>query len=94
MKSLSEHIFGNNKQFSEEIISSSLQNLPTDNRIVITLHFQDSLSKQQIATHLNWSLSKVNAKLTRGITLLKQELNPAYFNQMNQLLKESFSTSS
>jgi len=65
---------------------NGIKNLPLDNCFAIQLHFIDDKSRKQIAGELNWSLGKVNQKITRGITLLKKELNPAHFEAMNKLI--------
>jgi DNA-directed RNA polymerase specialized sigma24 family protein len=80
---------------SQDVILKTISHLPCDNRLVLELHFNQNLSRKQIAERLNWSLSKVHNKITRGITLLKRELHPEYFAEMNTLWKkyitESFS---
>lgn len=76
------------EDFSEnerEKIKQQIVNLPMEHRQAIELHFFQQLSRKQIAAQLNWSYSKVHNRITRGITLLKAELNPAYFDQMRKL---------
>jgi DNA-directed RNA polymerase specialized sigma24 family protein len=77
---------GETQRLSIEDIRSAMQKLPPDHCKAIELHFLQQLSRKQIANQLHWSLSKVNAKITRGITLLKYELNPSHFQKMDEVL--------
>lgn len=72
------------EQLLEEL-RTAINNLPVENRQAITLHFLQNISRKEIANQLDWSASKVHNRITRGITLLKAELNPGYFDQMRQL---------
>jgi RNA polymerase sigma factor (sigma-70 family) len=84
MQNLHKHIFpDNDKIFSGEFLrelNSAIKNLPEENRKVINLHFEQKLSRKEIALQLGWSLSKVNTKITRGISLLKWKLNSTAFH--------------
>lgn len=83
MQNLHKHIFpDNDKIFSEEFLrqlNNAIKNLPEENHKAINLHFKQKLSRKETALQLGWSLSKVNTKITRGISLLKWKLNPAAF---------------
>lgn len=70
-------------------LMGAIQDLPHDFKIVIDLYFLKGNSRKQIAVTLGWSLSKVNQKITRGITLLKQELNPDYFQKANEIIEKT-----
>ena len=86
MHQLKHLVFGNTfSAVSDDQIVTAINNLPSENRQVITLHFRRNTSRKEIANQLNWSASKVHNRITRGITLLKAELNPGYFDQMRQL---------
>ena len=74
-----------NQVLSRKLIDT-IETLPTENRKVIDLHFRRNISRKKIAAELGWSLSKVNTKITRGLTLLKYQLNPDYFTEMNKLI--------
>ena len=97
MKNILQYIFegdyGISPNVREELVRA-IHQLPEDNRIVIELHFIQKVARKTIAAQLKWSLSKVNSKITRGITLLKHKLNPAYFTDMNKILSKQVSVSS
>jgi|HubBroStandDraft_6_1064221.scaffolds.fasta_scaffold323521_4 DNA-directed RNA polymerase specialized sigma24 family protein len=71
-------------------IKEAIHHLPPDNRTVIQLHFFENISRKDISIRLSWSLSKVNAKLTRGLSRLRWELNPAAFDQARRIFLEQF----
>jgi DNA-directed RNA polymerase specialized sigma24 family protein len=71
--------------FDAEKLVNAISNLPEDNSTVINLHFIERISRKDIASRLGWSLSKVNTKLTRGITLLRWECNPSAFEDAKQI---------
>jgi predicted DNA-binding protein YlxM (UPF0122 family) len=86
MHQLKHLILGNTFfDVSDDQIVTAINNLPVENQRVITLHFLENITRKEIANQLNWSASKVHNRITRGITLLKAELNPGYFDQMRQL---------
>lgn len=86
MKSLEKYLFGNEQPgLRSASLLAAIAKLPEENQKVIRLHFLDKIPRKEIARQLNWSDTKVHNKITRGITLLKQELNPAYFEEMVQL---------
>ena len=90
MKALITYLNENNNNPGNELsIFQAIQKLPIDNKMAIEMHFLNGVSRQQIATELNWSISKVNQKITRGITLLKQQLNPEYFREADQIMKQT-----
>ena len=66
-------------------LERAIGQLPEDNRKAIELYFFHQLSRKDIASLLGWSVSKVNTKLTRGISLLKWRLNPAYFEKARRI---------
>lgn len=65
-------------------LEQGIETLPRDHCIALRLHYGEQLSRKEIAAQLGWSLSKVNQKITRGITLLKFQLDPEYFEEMNK----------
>ncbi len=88
MKTLSELIFSKRPElFDQDCIDHAINNLPADNAKVVRLHFIDRIPRKEIASRLNWSLGKVNNKITRGITLLKHQLNPQYYSEIDKTLK-------
>ena len=93
MQDLYQHIFQHHepdvtKAFQTRL-RAAIKNLPQDNRQAITLHFIEKASRKEIAARLGWPLSKVNSKITRGVSLLKWELNPAAFEKAKQLFQET-----
>ncbi len=95
MKTIQEYIFpGNGNECGEKDLLLAIQNLPLANRLVIEKYFKNNISRKQIAAELSWSLSKVNTKFTRGITLLKHKLNPQYYSILNGALQSSLNISS
>lgn len=88
-KPLPEELLNSLSKCSVEDFYAAVNGLPEESKTVITLHFMQQVKRQQIATQLNWSISKVNQKITRGITLLKQELNPEYFQEADQIMKQT-----
>lgn len=60
-------------------IMLAITRIPQDNRKAINLYYIKKYSRKQIACKLGWSFSKVNTKITRGISLLKRELYPNAF---------------
>jgi DNA-directed RNA polymerase specialized sigma24 family protein len=62
-------------------LSAAILQLPAENRTVIQLHFQEKLSRKEVALCLGWSLSKVHRKLSWGIGLLRRQLDPTAFDQ-------------
>lgn len=76
-------------QNEENRLAETIKKLPYANKIAIELHFKNNLSRNQIATQLNWSVSKVNQKITRGITLLKMELNREYFREAEMIMEHT-----
>ena len=85
MKSFENYFADSDKRsFDISNISEAITKLPSENRKALELHFIEKKSRKQIASHLNWSLSKVNQKITRGITLLKYQLHPDYFEEMKK----------
>ena len=69
---------------SEIAIRNAINTLPQENKEVLNLHYVHNIPRNEIALRLAWSLSKVNQKITRGITLLKYELDPGYFEEMGK----------
>lgn len=74
---------------SDNSLSEAILNLPDENRVAIDLYFENNLTRKQIASKLGWSVSKVNQKITRGITLLKIKLNPEYFRKADEMMEET-----
>src|SRR5687767_802813 len=72
-----------------EKLEESIKKLPEDNRNAIELHFLENIPRKEVARRLNWSLTKVNNKIARGITLLKAELNPEHFSMMEKIIDET-----
>ncbi len=89
IKNLPEEVLYYLPKCSVEEFYSAVNGLPEANKTAIILHFIEQLKRQQIATELNWSVSKVNQKITRGITLLKQQLNPEYFRDADQIMEQT-----
>lgn len=85
---------GNYSDNEIERIKQSILSLPLEYHQPIQLHYFNNLSRKQIAEELNWSYSKVHNRITRGVTLLKAELNPGYFNQMRELATALYMSSS
>jgi DNA-directed RNA polymerase specialized sigma24 family protein len=81
-------------QYKTTQLLHSINELPPQHRQAIELHFLQELSRKQIAIQLGWSYSKVHNRITRGITLLKWKLNPAYFDEMNRISKNVLISSS
>lgn len=77
---------GKNLFLSVEEIRKTLTKLPEENRKAIELYYIRQMPKKEIAESLNWSLHKLNNKLTRGISLLKSSLIPGFFDQANAIL--------
>ncbi len=82
MQDLCKHIFpGEDRKVTLELLNTvdiSIINLPEENRIAITLHLKENLSRKEIAKQLGWSVSKANTKITRGFSLLRRDLNPKF----------------
>lgn len=77
---------GQNVSFTQEQIKKAISQLPEDNRKAIELYYINNLSKKEIAVQLNWSASKVDNKITRGITLLRSHLIPGFFAKADEIL--------
>ena len=73
----------------EATLKKAISGLPEKNQIAIKLHYIDNVSRKEIAIQLNWSSSKVNTKITRGITLLKAELNPDHFKAIDKVIDQT-----
>ena len=90
MKTLFEHFASTTPYLAgKDALSDAILKLPEENRLAITLYFENNLNRKQIAEELCWSLSKVNQKITRGITLLKLQLNPEYFRQADTIMQKT-----
>ena len=87
MKTLSKYLLGTESGNRDwKAISDAISKLPPDNKNVIELHFVQERTRNEIASDLGWSLSKVNQKITRGITLLKAEVYPEYFQKIDDAI--------
>jgi DNA-directed RNA polymerase specialized sigma24 family protein len=69
-------------------LQRALDGMPTENRQVLSLYFECGYTRQTIAARLQWSLSKVNNKLTRGVTLVKWRVNSRAFDQAKEIARE------
>jgi len=91
MRNLTDYIFSTDEKQRipkwEIDLQSAIGELPPDNKKVIQLHFIENVSRKEVAQKLGWSLSKVNTKLTRGISLLRWHCNPAAFEDAKLLFK-------
>lgn len=76
---------GNDVELDISTLEKAIRSLPPENRQAIELHFIQKLTRKEIATRLGWSYSKVHNRITRGVTLLKWQLNPAYFDEMKRI---------
>jgi DNA-directed RNA polymerase specialized sigma24 family protein len=83
-----------NEAICDSILLNAVNHLPEEYKQPIRLHYFNNLSRKEIATQLDWSYSKVHNRITRGITMLKVELNPAYFDQMRTIATTMYKSSS
>jgi DNA-directed RNA polymerase specialized sigma24 family protein len=77
----------------QEEIKRHVAALPLEYQQAIQLHYFEECTRKEIAARLNWSYAKVHNRLTRGVTLLKAELNPAYFHSMREIAKNMMASS-
>jgi DNA-directed RNA polymerase specialized sigma24 family protein len=92
MKELFKRIFSNGEAVTAERTRAILQtigDLPLDNQKVLQLHFMEEMPISVIAVQLHWSRSKVNNKVTRGISLIKWRVNSGAFEKVKELTSVS-----
>lgn len=90
MDSLHKKLFPDGRNsFQIQDLEKAILTLPKQNREALYMHYWEKLPRRIIAVKLGWSLSKVSQKITRGITLLKLELNPNYFKSVDELIKQT-----
>jgi DNA-directed RNA polymerase specialized sigma24 family protein len=68
---------------------AAIVSLPAEYGLVLDLHYGWGLSRQEIATLLNWPTSRVSQRLTRATSLLKFVLRPEAFQKAQGLLHRS-----
>lgn len=73
------------KEVNKKVLEA-VKSLPDDIKNAIELNLIQRVPRKQIALDLGWSLSKVNQKIIRGITLLKSALNPDYYKRADQMM--------
>jgi DNA-directed RNA polymerase specialized sigma24 family protein len=57
-------------------ITEAVDELPSDNQQPLRLQYLEGMTRKQVAESLGWTLSKVHRKITRGITLVRKQINP------------------
>ncbi len=76
-------------EISPGLLKEAIDRLPALYREVIQLHYFRNLPRKKIALELNCSVSRVNSSITRAQTLLRSDLNPEYFNEMEAIIKKT-----
>ncbi len=93
MQDLFDYVFYNHSpseiRAMKKKLLKAIEKLPDDNRTAITCHYIKRMARKEIVKHLGWPLSKVNGKITRGVTLLKWELNPTALAKAREILQQS-----
>ena len=65
---------------------AAIAGLPAEYGLVLDLHYGWELSRREIAALLGWSQSKVNQRITRGVSLLKYKLHPEAFDKAESVI--------
>jgi RNA polymerase sigma factor (sigma-70 family) len=90
MKTLTEAIFSFDVKLESEgqkrSLSAAVEELPTDQKIVLTLHFNQQIPVSEISRQLNCSATTTYTKLNRALFTLRNKLNPVAYKKMYSIL--------
>jgi RNA polymerase sigma factor (sigma-70 family) len=90
MKTLAEAIFSFDVKLESEgqkrALYAAVEELPTDQKIVLTLHFTQQLPVSEISRQLKCSATTTYTKLNKALFTLRNQLNPVAYKKMYNIL--------